>query len=70
MALFPPKFEDEPISGDLVRGHFSDDKILSNFETSAVCTGEYVHVFVDPKSGNRPISIPDSWKVQLQKLKS
>ena len=70
VALFPPKCEDKSISGDLVRGHFSGDKILSDFSSSAVCTGESVHVFVDPKNGNRPVPIPESWKVQLQKLKS
>jgi len=70
VALFPPISEDESISGDLVRGHFPGDKILSEFSSSAVCTGESVHVFVDPKNGNRPVPIPESWKVQLRKLKS
>jgi acyl-CoA thioesterase FadM len=41
---------------------------LTEFSESAVCTGEYVHVLVDPESGNRPKPIPDTWKPELLRL--
>ena len=70
LALFPPLDESKSVSSDLVRGHFSDDQVLADFSDSAACTGHYVHVFVDPKNGNRPIQIPDPWKSELGKIKS
>ena len=70
LALFPPLNEDKSVTSDLVRGHFAGDPVLADFSDSAVCIGHYVHVFVDPKNGNRPILIPESWRSELAKIKS
>jgi hypothetical protein len=69
VGLFAPKDPSEPIISDLVRGHFAGDRVLEKFEESAVCTGEYVHVLVDPKNDNKPAAIPDDWRGPLQLIK-
>jgi len=69
LALFPPKDESKSMLLDPVCGHFDKDKeVLNNFDTEAICLGEYIHVFVNPKSGNKPVRIPDSYREQLRKL--
>ena len=55
-------------------GHFKDDKdiksrVLNQFEDSSCCTGEYIHVFVNPKNGNKPCPISDDWREVLQRLR-
>jgi len=69
VALFAPKDPKEPVLSDLVQGHFSGDNTIESFEENAVCTGEYVHVLVDPNNGNKPASIPMDWMKSLQLLK-
>ena len=70
-AMFAPKDNNlSLVGGNFAHGHFKHDPdicshILDRFEDSACCTGEYVHVFVNPKNDNRPTTIPDDWRKTL-----
>ena len=73
-AIFAAKNERAPfINGDLVMGHFKDEtnikaRVLDYFEDSSCCTGEYIHVFVNPKNGNKPCNISEEWRKVLKRL--
>ena len=72
--MFAPRNEKHPFScGDLVLGHFKDDieeksEIFYHFEDTACCTGEYIHVFVNPNNDNKPSYISDEWRKVLCRL--
>ena len=74
--MFAAKDENKPINGgNLVLGHFIDDPedttdIFDNFEDTSCCTGEYVHVFVNPNNGNKKVYISDEWRKVLGRLLS
>ena len=54
-------------------GHFKDEtnikaRVLDHFEDASCCTGEYIHVFVNPKNGNKPCNISEEWRKVLKRL--
>ena len=56
---------------DLRHGHFREDIIgdtLEKFSDDSICVGSYIHVFVDPAKGNRPVKIPDLMKKSLERI--
>ena len=73
-SLFAAKDENSSFSGgNLVLGNFKDEldveaHVLNHFEDTACCTGEYIHVFVNPKKGNTPSKISDEWRDVLKRL--
>ena len=73
-AIFAAKNDSAPFNnGDLVLGHFKDEtnikaRVLDHFEDSSCCTGEYIHVFVNPNNGNKPCNISEEWRKVLKRL--
>ena len=67
LALFPLITPSEPVYTDLVCGHMFHDPVLDMVEQKALVMGEYIHVFVDPKT-KRSTPLPMEWRNGLEKL--
>ena len=52
---------------DMVRGHTCTDPVMDMIEDKALVEGEYVHVFVDPKT-EKSTPISQEWREGLTKL--
>ena len=72
-SIFAAKDDTAPFNkGDLVMGNFKDENdisgVLDHFEDTSCCTGEYIHVFVNPKNENKPCHISEEWRKVLKRL--
>lgn len=67
LALFPLVDPTQSLYTDMVRGHTCTDPVMDMIEDKALVEGEYVHVFVDPKT-EKSTPISQEWREGLTKL--
>jgi len=67
LALFPLVDPTQSLYTDMVRGHSCTDPVMDMVEDKALVEGEYVHVFVDPKT-EKSTAISQEWRNGLGKL--
>jgi len=67
LALFPLADPTQSLYVDMVRGHTFTDPVMDMVEDNALVEGEYVHVFVDPKT-EKSTPISQQWREGLAKL--
>lgn len=67
LGLFPLVDPTQSLYTDMVRGHSYTDPVMDMVEEKALVEGEYVHVFVDPRT-EKSTPISQEWRDGLAKL--